>query len=148
MFLLRIFSGLTLIYYQGSTQFSKGWAYLWGGASWELVDYFVNVEKQSVPVAVFLSILTAVFYFFSPLLLTIGFLSRLSALVIFIGLIVTLSLQDGFMTSLSSTLNSQSLVLYFLICIFFILNGGGMMAVDRLFDRRRGKFRQAGNLYA
>ncbi|MFT5470559.1 MAG: putative membrane protein YphA (DoxX/SURF4 family) [Verrucomicrobiales bacterium] len=147
MLILRFFSGLALITYQGWRQVQEGWAYLWHNGSWGLVDHF-NTDGKSTAIAVFYSVLVAVFYFFSPFLLMIGFLTRLSALIILVGLMVTLNLgldKDGL---ISTSLHSQTMALYLLIGVFFVLNGGGVLAIDRLFDRRRGKKRQAGGLYA
>lgn len=145
MLLLRIVSGLALIVYQGWLQVQQGWDYLWHDGKWELVQHFAE-RGHGTPMAIFYSILVAIFYFFSPVLLTLGFLTRLSALVILIGLIVTLNL--GIQGAISTSLHSQTVALYLLICLFFILNGGGVLALDRFFDRRRGKERQAGGLYA
>ncbi|MEM7011723.1 MAG: DoxX family protein [Verrucomicrobiota bacterium] len=145
MFVLRFLSGVALVYYQGWKQLQQGWGYLWSDGKWELVDHFV-ARGQGTPVSMLFAILVAVFYFVSPVLLMLGFLTRLSALVIFIGIMVTINL--GLQGVISTSLHSQTTALYLLVCVFFILNGGGIIAVDRLFDRRRGKQRQAGGLYA
>ena len=145
MLLLRFVSGAALIFYQGWLQVQQGWGYLWKDGSWELVNHFTE-KGHGVPVAVLFSILVAIFYFFSPVLLMLGFLTRLSALIILIGLIVTMNL--GLQGIISTSLHSQTMALYLLISLFFVLNGGGMLALDRVFDRRRGKRRQAGGLYA
>lgn len=147
MFLLRFCAGLALVIYQGWRQVQQMWAYLWQGGQWNLVDHF-NTDGKSTAIALLYSILVAVFYFFSPVLLMLGFLTRLSALLILIGLLMTLNLNLHFDNLISTSLHSQTMALYLLICLFFVLNGGGMIAVDRLFDRRRGKKRQAGGLYA
>jgi len=140
---LRVLSGLALIYYQGWDQFSKGWRFLWSDERWMLVEHFR--AEHSPPVAVLFAFGTAVFYFVSPLFLMIGFLTRINALLIFVGLLITLNANlDGV---LSTSLHTQTMVLYFLITLFFGVNGGGMIAADRLFDRSRGRFRAAGGLY-
>jgi uncharacterized membrane protein YphA (DoxX/SURF4 family) len=144
MFLLRCLSGLALIYYQGWTQVVFGWNYLWHQQAWPLVQHFT--EHNPLPFAVVLSWMTAVFFFLSPLLLALGFLTRLNALLIFVGLIIALNADLD--RVLSTSLHTQTVVLYFLVSLFFLLNGGGLLAFDRLFDRRRGRIRQAGGLYA
>ncbi|MEM1294294.1 MAG: DoxX family membrane protein [Verrucomicrobiota bacterium] len=144
MFLLRCFSGLILIYYQGWAQVRLGWNHVWKSDPWPLVLHFAEFPT---PVAIFFSVMIAVFFFLSPLLFALGFLTRLNALSIFIGILVALGsdLED----KLSSTeLTSQTILLFLLITIFFILNGGGMLAADRLFDTRRGRSRMAGSLYS
>jgi len=144
MLLLRCLSGLALIYYQGWNQVVFGWNYLWHQRQWPLVQHFL--EHNPLPLAVILSWLTAVFFFLSPLLLAIGFLTRLNALMIFLGLIMALNANLD--RVLSTSLHTQTVVLYFLISLFFILNGGGLLAADRMFDRQRGRIRQAGGLYS
>jgi len=145
MGLLRAGTGLALIYYQGWTQVRSGWAYLWNNQPWPLVQHFVGRE-HAVPFAVMLAWLVSTFFFLSPLLLALGFLTRLNALLIFCGLVLALSADlDGV---LSTSLYSQTVFVYFLVSLFFILNGGGWTAADRLFDRRRGRVRRAGGLYS
>ncbi|MEM0969897.1 MAG: hypothetical protein AAGJ31_11140, partial [Verrucomicrobiota bacterium] len=103
-------------------------------------------SEHVVPVAVAFSMMTAVFYFFSPLLLAVGFLTRMNAIFIFCGLLVTLNADlDGV---LSTSLHSQTIFIYLLITVLYAVHGGGMMAADRFFDRRRGRLRRAGSLYA
>ncbi len=144
MFLLRCFSGIILIYYQGWTQVQLGWNHIWRNDPWPMVAHFADYP---VPVAIFFSVMIAVFFFLSPLLFALGFLTRLNALSIFIGIIVALS--NDLHDKLSSTeLTSQTILLFLLISVFFIFNGGGMLAADRLFDTRRGRARMAGSLYS
>lgn len=140
---LRASSALALIYYQGWEQFTRGWNFIWSGTRWNLVDHFSKAHP--VPVAVLLASLTAAFFFLSPLLLMMGFLTRVNALLIFLGLLLTL--DAGLDGVLSTSLHTQTLVLYLLITLFFIVNGGGMVSMDRLFGRRRGRSRTAGGLY-
>ena len=144
MFLLRCLSGLALIYYQGWTQVIYGWHYLWNQQSWPLVQHFT--EHNPLPLAVILSWMTAVFFFLSPLLLALGFLTRLNAMLIFAGLIMALNANLD--RVLSTSLHTQTVFLYFLLTLFFFLNGGGLLAMDRLFDRQRGRIRRAGGLYS
>tara|TARA_R110002096_G_scaffold114770_1_gene248769 strand:- start:14192 stop:14626 length:435 start_codon:yes stop_codon:yes gene_type:complete len=144
MFLLRCFSGLILIYYQGWAQVRLGWNHVWKNDPWPLVLHFADFPT---PVAIFFSVMIAVFFFLSPLLLALGFLTRLNALSIFIGILVAVYNDLG--DKLSATeLTSQTILLFLLINVFFILNGGGMLATDRLFDTRRGRSRMAGSLYS
>ncbi len=144
LFLLRSLTGLALIYYQGWNQVVFGWNFLWHQRTWPLVQHFqVN---NPLPFAVVLSWMTAVFFFLSPLLLAIGFLTRLNASLIFLGLL--LALNADLDRVISTSLHTQTVVLYFLITLFFVLNGGGLLAADRLFDRHRGRVRQAGGLYS
>jgi uncharacterized membrane protein YphA (DoxX/SURF4 family) len=145
MGLLRAGTGLALIYYQGWAQVRGGWAYLWSNQPWPLVQHFVG-RDNAVPLAVVLSWLVSVFFFLSPLFLALGFLTRLNAFLIFCGLILALAADlDGV---LSSSLHTQTVAVYFLVSWFFILNGGGWTAADRLFDRRRGRLRRAEGLYS
>ncbi len=144
MFLLRCFSGITLIYYQGWTQVKWGWNHIWNNEPWPLVVQFSDYPG---PVAVFFAVMIAVFFFLSPLLLALGFLTRLNAVSIFIGIIIALA--NNLHDKLSSTeLTSQTIILFLLICVFFILNGGGLLAADRLFDTRRGRSRAPSSLYS
>lgn len=156
MFVLRFFSGLALIYYQGWTQVVAGWNYLFterqsvDGAEvtrvgWALVQSF-QAQGKTLPSAVSWAWMVAVFFFFCPLLLSLGFLSRLSALLIFVGVVMALGMDLD--AVLSDSFRDQTVVLYLLIMVFFIFNGGGLLAADRLFDRRRGRIRQAGGLYS
>jgi uncharacterized membrane protein YphA (DoxX/SURF4 family) len=143
LFLLRSLTGLALIYYQGWNQVVFGWKFLWDQHPWPLVEHFQGT--QPLLVAVLFSWLTAVFFFLAPLLLMVGFLTRLSAVLIFLGLVLALNADlDGV---ISPSLHTQTVVLYFLITLFFILNGGGAVAMDRLFDRHRGRVRRAAGLY-
>ena len=157
MFLLRCFSGVALIYYQGWTQVRYGWSYIWKGDSWPLLIHFQQTgDGYSTPVALLFAILIAVFFFFSPLLYTIGFLTRFNAASIFVGIVVALNLgihnylfnQVSLEAAAKVQAVQEVIVLYFLISLFFMLNGGGMLAADRLFDRRRGRNKTAGGLYA
>lgn len=140
---LRILSGLALVYYQGWEQFFRGWQYLWAGSRWKLLDHFT--AEHPVPVAAAFAFATAVFFFVSPVLLMVGFLTRLNAMLIFMGLV--LALDKDLNGVLSSTLHTQTMVLYLLITLFFVINGGGLIAADRLFDQRRSRARQAGGIY-
>jgi len=133
IFLLRVFSALALIYYQGFTQLTQGWSFVWQGGSWPLVDYFA--QSHSVPVSTFFAVLTAVFYFFAPFLLLVGFLTRFSAAAIFIGLVATLNM--GFEQVLSSSLHTQTMVIYFVVTLFLMITGGGGFSLDRLFMRKK-----------
>jgi uncharacterized membrane protein YphA (DoxX/SURF4 family) len=144
MFLLRSLTGLALIYYQGWNQVVFGWNFLWHQRTWPLVQHFQ--ANNPLPMAVVLSWMTAVFFFLSPLLLAIGFLTRLSASMIFVGLL--LALNADLDRVISTSLHTQTVVLYFLITLFFVLNGGGLVAADRIFDRHRGRVRRAGGLYS
>lgn len=144
MFALRFVSGLALIYYQGWDQFAQGWSYLWSGTRWKLIDHFSAAHP--VPVAAVFALATAVFFFISPLLLALGFLTRVNALLIFAGLL--LALDKGLNGILSTSLHTQTMSLYLLIMLFFFVNGGGLLAVDRFFDLRRGKSKAAGALYS
>ncbi len=141
MFVLRFFAGTALIYYQGWEQLVRGWNFVWHQQPWPLVDQF----EQPLQIAVLFSWLTAVFYALSPLMLALGFLTRLNALLIFAGILFTLSADLE--KVLSPSLQSQTVVLYLIVLFFFICNGGGMIAADRLFDRRRGRMKKAGGLY-
>jgi uncharacterized membrane protein YphA (DoxX/SURF4 family) len=135
LFCLRVFSGLALIYYQGWEQFHQGWNYLWKSTRWRLLDHFS--VGHPVPVAVVFAFVTAGFFFVSPVLLVVGFLTRVNALLIFLGLLLTL--DKGLNEVLSTSLHTQTMVLYLLIMFFYFVNGGGLLAADRLFDQRRGK---------
>lgn len=133
LFFLRAFSALALIYYQGLTQLIQGWNFVWHNSSWPLVDYFS--QSHSVPVSTVFALLTAVFYFFAPMLLMLGFLTRFSAAAIFIGLVATLNM--GFEQVLSSSLHTQTLVIYFVVSLFLMITGGGAFSIDRLFVRKK-----------
>lgn len=141
---LRVSTGLALIYYQGWEQFSQGWSYLWSNTPWKLVNHFS--AGHPVPVAAAFAFVTAGFFFLSPLLLMLGFLTRLNALLIFLGLL--LCLDRNLNSVLSTSLHTQTLALYLLVTLFFFVNGGGMLAADRVFDSRRGRSRTAGGLYS
>lgn len=143
MFGLRVLSGLALVYYQGWEQFSQGWRYLWAGARWQLLDHFSS--GHPVPVAAVFAFATAVFFFVSPILLMVGFLTRINALLIFVGLV--LALDKDLNGVLSSTLHTQTMALYLLITLFFCINGGGLIGADRLFEQRRGRTRKTEDLY-
>lgn len=133
IFLLRILTGAALIYYQGATQVTKAWNYIWEGGSWPMLDHML--QSYAFPVALTFAILTAICYFFGPVLLALGFLTRFSGAAIFIGLVATLNM--GIDHIVSTSMHTQTLAIYLVVSLFFVLHGGGALAMDRLFVRRR-----------
>ncbi len=145
---------MALIYYQGWTQVVAGWNYLFTvrregddviRVGWPLVKSFQE-QGKTLPESVGWAWMVAAFFFLAPLMLSIGFLTRLSALLIFIGVVMALALNLD--SVLSPSFRDQTVMLYLLIMLFFISNGGGLVAADRMFDRRRGRIRQDGGLYS
>jgi len=127
---LRLVSAFCLIYFQAWDQIKMAWAFVWEKVPWELVDQLTAASFPAptilAPLLIFLLLVVAV-------ALGFGFLSRIVSLmgVLICGLVLTTKLE------LSSTLTSQTLVLYCSVLLVLVFAGGGRISLDTLLTRRK-----------
>lgn len=127
---LRLATAFCLIYFQAWAQIKMAWAFVWEKAPWQLVD---QMSAASFPAPNILAPLLISLLLLVGIALGFGFLCRIVSLigVLLCGLVLVTQLE------LSSTLSSQTLVLYCSIFLVIIFAGGGRISLDSLLTQRK-----------
>ncbi|NNE90317.1 MAG: DoxX family membrane protein [Verrucomicrobiales bacterium] len=132
IFLIRFFTGYPMIHYQAWKHARTGWDYMWQKTNWTVHDQMVNLGASSPgPMAVLLIF----FLLTSSFGIVIGFLTRINSILLLVCLGVVLIAP----VELSTTLTSQTLLLYLGLCLTLIVAGGGFFSLDTLLTSRRRK---------
>lgn len=127
---LRLATAFCLIYFQAWDQIKMAWAFVWEKVPWTLVD---QMSAATFPAPTILAPLLIFLLMVAATALGFGFLSRMVSLigVLICGIVLIAQLE------LSSTLSSQTLILYCSILLVLVFAGGGRISLDALLTRRK-----------
>ncbi len=127
---LRLATAFCLIYFQAWDQIKMAWAFVWEKVPWTLVD---QMSAASFPTPNILAPLLIFLLMVVGFALGFGFLSRIISLigVLLCGLVLVAQLE------LSTSLTSQTLILYCSILLVMVFAGGGRISLDALLTRRK-----------
>ena len=133
--LLRIGTGLVLLFYYGMEAAMRGWQFALKQVPWAFV---ANLERAGMPVPKVLAVLVAIIVIGVSLSWTLGFLTRLFA-ALFLPVVI-----GGFIVGerLAIPGHGELGTLYLLISVSLLISGSGTVSIDTLFKLGSGPKRR------
>lgn len=131
LLLFRIGCGSALLYFHGWDSAVAAWNRIWKAQPWPLIEH---LESINYPFPLVLSVAAAIVCVIAPLSVILGFLTRLSALLIVAVILFVLPVSLGGGAPLA-----QELSLFYLLAFFLlVLQGGGSFGLDSVFGKKKG----------
>ncbi len=120
LFILRVFMGLSMALAHGLTKFPPP------------EKLILGVQSMGFPVPIVFAWLVMASELIGGVFIALGLFTRLSALFLGVTMFVA-----AFMIHGADPYQKQELALFYLsTCLFFLLNGGGMLSLDRLLRKK------------
>ncbi len=132
LLVVRVITMVALGYYQIFNHLQSVWGYLWEQSGWKLID---QIQALRLPFPPVIAVALIFLITLAMIGIVVGIFTRFNALLLLLLLGIVLISQ----LRLSISLNPQALVLYIGIQITLILSGGGKFSLDHLLASRKNR---------